>query len=78
MTTKPTAPTCIVVGCNELSCLADTARGKLWTFRAVYCSKCYLELQAGIEREIDRSRIELQFQPLSTDAVLDAVERIVR
>jgi hypothetical protein len=61
MTAQPTAPVCIVIGCDELSSLLDVTDGMFWRFEAAYCTKCYMDLQAGIRHDIDLSRLAVHF-----------------
>jgi hypothetical protein len=61
-----TAPKCIVVGCDGVAALTETAKGRFWHFESYYCSDCYTALQDGQERQIDRSRLILR--PVSSAA----------
>lgn len=57
MSDVPTAPLCIVEGCERLSALSSVAQGKFWEFTTYYCSDCYEKLLEGIDVVIDTSRI---------------------
>lgn len=54
---RATAPTCIVLGCDQLSALTDVTEGRYWGYLGHYCAGCYLELTEGRNPEIDVSRL---------------------
>jgi hypothetical protein len=64
-----TAPVCVVIGCERLSALTDTAVGKLYRFLSYYCAECYEQIADGKLLEIDFARLEML--PAAEEPLLD-------
>ena len=57
---NPTAPTCIVLDCAELSALASIATDQFFSFTTYFCAAHYEQLLAGLDVAIDSSRVIIE------------------
>ena len=57
MNQQPTAPTCIVEGCEQLSALSAQAEDQFFRFTTFYCANCYEKLVNGEDVRIQMDRI---------------------
>ena len=65
---EPTAPTCIVIACEELSALASVAMDQFFSFTTYFCGMHYEQLLAGGDVQIHASRIIIERVSTSSDA----------
>ena len=59
LSNQPTAPSCIVEECDELSALTSTAKDQFFAFTTYYCAAHYEALTNGDDLPIDVSRVIL-------------------